>query len=202
METRGRKPLPEEQRKPPQATVKINNFILPFVKELKGNLKKELITDSTMSQLFDVLQSKSEHQASVLSNPDAINIGKPLKQDIAQLKSELSIKDNQIVSLKDSLKAKIVAPIKENERGKLKKQYNDEHSKAIQLEGKVRSLESDIRRLKLDYDELLHREHDCMSIKANGERCAKTAVIDVIQDRVNLHVCLQHFKILSNKVEQ
>ena len=201
METRGRKPLPEKQRKPPQATVKVNNFILPFVKELKGNLKKGLLTDDTLSQLSEVLQSKSEDQASILNNPDTINIVEPQQQEIAQLKYELSIKDNQIVSLKNSLKEKIVAPIKENERGQLTKQYYDEHSKAIQLEGKVRSLESDIRRLKLDYDELLHREHDCMVIKANGEQCTKKAVIDVIQSRVNLHVCLQHFKILSNKSE-
>jgi len=39
-ETRGRKPLPLDKKKPPQATIKINNVILPFVQTLKGNLKK------------------------------------------------------------------------------------------------------------------------------------------------------------------
>ena len=125
-----------------------------------------------------MLQSKPEHQASVLNTPDTIKIVEPLQQEIDQLKYELDIRNNQIVSLKTSLKERIIAPIKENERGLLKKQYNDEHSKVIQLEGKVRSLESGIRRLKLDYGELLHREHDCMAIKANGEQCSKKAVIE------------------------
>jgi len=131
METRGRKPLPEGHRKPPQATVKVNNFILPFVKELKAKLKKSLVTGDTLSQLFDVLQRKPEHQVGVLNNPDVINIVEPLQQIIDQLKSELGIKDNQVVSLKNSLKEKVVAPIMESERGLLKKQYSAEHSKAI-----------------------------------------------------------------------
>lgn len=57
-----------------------------------GNLKKGLLTDRTLSQLFDVLQSRPEYQASVLNNPDVINIVEPQQQEIAQLKYELSIK--------------------------------------------------------------------------------------------------------------
>lgn len=60
-ETRGRKPLPADKRKSPQATLKINDFILPFVKELKGNLKNKTLTPETLQSLFDVLHG--EHQA-------------------------------------------------------------------------------------------------------------------------------------------
>ena len=58
VETRGRKALAPEDRKPPQATLKINTVILPFVQELKGNLKKGDITAEIIQQLFAVLQGK------------------------------------------------------------------------------------------------------------------------------------------------
>jgi len=59
-ETRGRKPLPKGQRKPPQATVKVNEFILPFVKELKGNLKNNTLSDETLQRLFSILRGEDQ----------------------------------------------------------------------------------------------------------------------------------------------
>ena len=114
----------------------------------------------------------------------------------------IRVKDAKINGLNKSLQEKIVTPVTENERSLLKKQYNDEHSKAIKLDGKVRTLESNFRFLKRDYDELLHREYDCMAIKGNSERCSKKAVVDIIQNGINIHVCLQHSKVLAKKAEQ
>ena len=202
IETRGRKSLPPEKRKAPQTTVKINNFILPFVQELKGNLKNKQVTPEIISQLFSVLNGKSEQQASVFKDPKAVSIVEGLQNKIRKLESELRIKDNQIGSLRKTLKEKIIAPFTENERSILKKQYNEEHSKALKLEGKVRTLESNLRYLKRDYDDLLHREYDCMAIKGNGDRCTKKSVVDVIQNGINIHVCLQHSKVLAKKAKE
>ena len=176
-ETRGRKRLPEGKHKPPQSTVKINNIILPFVQELKGNLKKGIVTSSTLSHLFSVLQGESEQQTSIFKDPfkdpEVISIVKGLQEKIHQLEAETKVKDTKIAGLKENLKERIVKPVTVNERSLLKKQYDDEHSKAIQLEGKMRNMESTIRKLKIDYDVLFHREYDCMAIKLNGERCSK-----------------------------
>jgi len=202
IETRGRKPLPPEKRKAPQATVKINNFILPFVQELKGNLKKGTVTGNTLSQLFSVLQGKQVQQINVFKDPDAVSIVEELQIKIRKLEADLRIKDNQIVSLKESLKDKIIAPFTENERSLLKKQYNEERYKVMKLDGKVRTLESNIRCLKRDYDVLFHREYDCMAIKGNGEQCTKKAVIDAIWNGINIHVCLQHSKVLAKKANE
>lgn len=157
METRGRKPLPEGKKKPPQATLKINDFILPFVKQLKGNLKNRAVTTETIKSLFAVLEGK---------NPATDN--QPLKE----------------VNIKLVL-----------ERDKA-------HLRAVNLETKVRSLKATIKRLKTDYDVLLHQEYDCMAIKADGKRCRKKAVIDAMQNGINIHVCLQHSKVLGKKAEQ
>lgn len=201
METRGRKPLPEGKRKPPQVTVKINDFILPFVKELKGNLKNKQVTAGTISQLFAVLHGNSEQQTSAFKGLETDSIFDNLQEKVRQLEAVLKTKDNQIGSLKESLKEKLIAPLTENERSLLKKQFTEEHSKAMKLGGKVRTLESNLRILKRDYDALLHREYDCMAIKGNGERCTKKAVIDAIQHGISLHVCLQHSKVLAKKTE-
>jgi len=61
-ETRGRKSIPADKRKPPQTTVKINDAILPFVKELKGNLKNKTLTPDILQSFFDVLNSKESNQ--------------------------------------------------------------------------------------------------------------------------------------------
>ena len=62
VETRGRKSLPVDKRKPPQSTVKINDAILPFVKELKGNLKNKTLTPDILQSLFDALNGKESNQ--------------------------------------------------------------------------------------------------------------------------------------------
>jgi hypothetical protein len=58
-ETRGRKALPVGQHKPPQATVKVNEAILPLVKLLKGNLKKGLLTQPIISDLVKVANNEA-----------------------------------------------------------------------------------------------------------------------------------------------
>ena len=148
-----------------------------------------------------MLQGKSEQQISTFKDSESISIVKELQEKIHQLETDLRVKDVKIVNLKEHLKEKIVMPITENERSLLKKQYHDEHSKAIKLEGKVRSMKSIIRKLKINYDVLLHREYNCMAIKSNGERCTKKAKADLIQKDINIHVCLQHSKVLANKAK-
>ncbi len=54
-ETRGRKRLAKGKHKAPQATLKINEAILPFVIQLKSNLKMGLITDKIINKLLDVM---------------------------------------------------------------------------------------------------------------------------------------------------
>jgi len=180
-ENRGRKPLALGEKKPPQATVKINSFILPFVTQLKSNLKKGLVTKNTLSLLFDVLNKKGEQQLSVFKDPAAASIVSDLQEKIRVLETE-----KQIIAAKLHF-------IQNN---------NVEDPKVAYTKGKLESLKSSYRMLKLTHDELLHREYDCMAITVSGERCNKPAKLDAAQNGLMIHVCLQHSKLVNNKKER
>lgn len=186
-ETRGRKPLPLNKKKPPQATVKVNDFILPFVKKLKGNLKNNLVTEKTLVQLFDVLDGQGEQQSSAFKDPEAISIVAELQEKIHTLEAEKRIIKRELVEQQE-ISLKFV-----QERDK-------EHLNAVHTESELESLKSSYRTLKRTHEELLHREHDCMAIKANGERCTKAAKLDVNQNGIVIRVCLQHSKTLAKKI--
>jgi hypothetical protein len=105
-EARGRKPLPADKRKPPQATVKINDFILPFVNELKGNLKNKTLTPDVLQRLFDVLRGQA-----INNNPDTADIQRKLvtrydaeHQKVLNLESSNSRLKSQLKEIKIQLK--------------------------------------------------------------------------------------------------
>ncbi|WP_221896949.1 hypothetical protein [Bathymodiolus japonicus methanotrophic gill symbiont] len=78
-------------------------------------------------------------------------------------------------------------------------ELDKEHLKAVHADSKVESLKSSYRYLKRTYDELLHREYDCMAIKTNGDRCSKPAKVDSIQNGLMIRVCLQHKKLAEER---
>ncbi len=147
-ETRGRKALPENKRKPPQATVKINSIILPFVIQLKGSLKKGSLSPDILQNLFNVLNGKS-------------------------IANNASLKQVQ--------------------------KYDDEHRKAVSLESETRLLKSEIRSLEARYEQLKHKEHDCQVLIKTGARCTKPAKLKASWQGIELNVCTQHFKTVSNQ---
>jgi len=102
-ETRGRKSLPVDKRKPPQATVKINNRILPLVMQLKSNLKNKLLTDTILNQLFDVLNGNSEQQSSVFKNPDSVELVESLQDKIRILEAEKQLLENKVLEQDEAL---------------------------------------------------------------------------------------------------
>jgi len=188
-ETRGRKPLPPEERKAPQATVKINDFILPFVKELKGNLKKGKVTKKTMARLFNVLNNNWE-QSSALEEQETSQCDdvKRLKSEVQRLKTKLSSDTT------DSA----VKPLEPSERLELVNKYHAEHLKVVHLESKDMTNKSSIKSLMLKIERLEHLEHDCQALKAtNNERCTRPAKTTVHWHGVEIHVCLQHSKSLK-----
>ncbi len=186
LETRGRKPLPLGQKKPPQVTVKINSFILPFVKQLKGNLKRGLVTENILSLLFDVLNGKSEQQHNLFKDPDAVSLVNDLQDKISLLEAEKRIIEDKLRD-REELSFKFIL-----ERDK-------ERLKVVHATSKIGSLEASYRGLKWTHDKLLHREYDCMAITGSGDRCTKPSKIDFEQNGLMIHVCLQHSKLLSNK---
>ncbi len=174
-ETRGRKRLSHMKRKPPQATLKINDFILPFVKELKGNLKKGLVTEKTLEQLFFVLQGA------------VFNVA----DDIGELKHRVSVLETENRVLKDQLDEQKKRSLQ------IVLERDVEHQEAMKIEGRYCALELQYRNLKDRCDALLHQEHDCMAITADRKRCSKKAVIDITREGLVFHVCLQHGKVFD-----
>ena len=54
-ESRGRKALPPEQKKPPQPTIKINEVLYPFVKLLKREYKAKRLDTEKLNALTRLL---------------------------------------------------------------------------------------------------------------------------------------------------
>jgi len=187
-ETRGRKRLPEGKHKPPQATVKINAFILPFVKELKGNLKKGIVSSETLLGLFSVLRGTGQ-QVSAFKDPEAVSIVLELQEKIHQLEA-----DKRLIERELAKQQKISL--------NLAQERDKEHFNAIHTEGKLDSLKSSYRLLKYDHEALLHREHDCMALKGDGQRCTKKATNDTVQNGILIHVCVQHAKSLAKRINK
>jgi len=187
-ETRGRKPLPLDKKKAPQATVKINNFILPFVQELKGNLKKGMVSGKTLSGLFSVLNG-TEQQINVFKDPEAVSIVEELQEKIHALEAEKRISNSKL----DKQQAVSL---------NLAQEWDKERLNVMQTESKLNGLKSSYRLLKHDYEALLHREHDCMATKGDGQRCTKKSVTDAIYHDINIHVCVQHAKALAKNAQQ
>lgn len=191
-ETRGRKPLLPKDKKPPQATIKVNDFILPFVNELKGNLKNGKVTKKTLGRLFNVLNNNwfqvnaADEDLFSLSDSNDIAI-KGLESEVQRLKDEL-VKLHRHNAFK---------PLETTERAELIEKYQTERGKVIRLEGQDRSNKSSIRSLKSKIDRIEHLEHDCQAIKANGERCSRPAVTTVDWSGIEIHTCSQHSKTLK-----
>ncbi|MCF7970298.1 MAG: hypothetical protein K9L22_03915 [Methylococcaceae bacterium] len=78
---------------------------------------------------------------------------------------------------------------------KLVQERDKAHLNAVHTESRLEALKSSYRLLKHDYDALLHREHNCMAIKGNGERCTRPAKLDKIEQGIVVRVCYQHAKI-------
>ncbi len=186
-EKRGRKPLPADKKKPPQETLKINDFILPFVKKLKGNLKNKLVTENTLSQLFDVLDGKYDQQSSMFKSPETVKIVNELQEKIRVLEAEKQIIKDKLIKNKDI-------------RLNLVQERDNWHLNAVQTKNELENLKSSYRLLKNNYSELLNPEHVCMAIKANGERCSKKAKLDVNQNGIMIRVCLLHAKRFEDHV--
>jgi len=186
IETRGRKSLPLDKKKAPQATVKINDLILPFVKVLKGNLKKGMVTDQILSNLFSTLNG-TEQQENIFNDPNTVSIVTELQEKIHSLEAEKRISESKLVKQQE-ISLNLV-----QERDK-------EHFKAVRAESKLESLKSSYRLLKNTHDELLHREYDCMAITGSGLRCSKPAKLDVNQNGIMIRFCLRHKNLAkSNK---
>jgi len=173
-ETRGRKPLSPDKRKPPQTTVKINDAILPLVKELKGNLRNKTLTPAIIQSLFDVMNGGE-------SNNDI-----DLNGQIEKLKSLVNIQNQKIYELNDK-------PLtKKNLELVLK--YDAEHLKAVKLESLVDRLSSDKVAMRKEIEALKHKEHDCQALTKSGDRCSKPAKLKAEWHGVEINVCLQHSK--------
>jgi hypothetical protein len=54
-EKRGRKAIPAERKKPPQPTIKINEFLYPFVKLLKVEYKAKRVDAEKLNALTHLL---------------------------------------------------------------------------------------------------------------------------------------------------
>lgn len=72
-ESRGRKALPPEQKKPPQPTIKINDALFPFVKLLKREYKAKRVDAEKLAALTsllldDKLRSAAEEQEAYKTN--------------------------------------------------------------------------------------------------------------------------------------
>jgi hypothetical protein len=90
-EKRGRKPLPQGQKKLPQPTIKINEVLYPFVKLLKVEYKAKRVDAEKLNALTRLLLddnadlSVKKELASKPENTNGENSGKKAKKDKPKL---------------------------------------------------------------------------------------------------------------------
>ena len=177
-ETRGRKSLPADKRKPPQSTVKINDAILPLVKELKGNLRNKTLTPAIIQSLFDVMNGGE-------SNNDI-----DLNGQIEKLKNLVNVQNQKIYELNDK-------PLtKKNLELVLK--YDAEHLKAVKLESLADRLSSDKVAMRAEIEALKAKEHSCQMITKSGSRCKSNGLYKAVYQGIELMVCGQHNAIINS----
>ncbi|GAW86328.1 hypothetical protein bplSymb_SCF02404P005 [Bathymodiolus platifrons methanotrophic gill symbiont] len=162
--------------------VRVDEALIPLINDLKDQYKK----GCGLNDLTIVTSNQDAKQQTTLYNdPASVSIVTDLQEKILQLEAEKLI-----------IEAKLIE--RENIGLKLIQERDKEHLKAVHADSKVESLKSSCRYLKYTYDELLHREYDCMAITGTGERCSKPAKVDTIQNRLMIRVCLQHKKLAEN----
>jgi hypothetical protein len=91
-EKRGRKALPPEQKKPPQPTIKINDFLYPFVKLLKHEYKAKRVDIDKLNALTRMLLEDD-----VIPDIEKQEHGKPEESGVTdeQSKATLTIDDDK-----------------------------------------------------------------------------------------------------------
>ena len=91
-EKRGRKALPPEQKKPPQPTIKINDFLYPFVKLLKHEYKAKRVDIDKLNALTRMLLEDD-----VMPDIEKQEHGKPEESGVTdeQSKAKLTIDDDK-----------------------------------------------------------------------------------------------------------
>lgn len=75
-ENRGRKALPQDKKKPPQPTIKINVVLFPFVKLLKHEYKAKRVDAQKLQALTELLLDGKPDQSieeQTAANLDAVN---------------------------------------------------------------------------------------------------------------------------------
>jgi len=184
---RGRKTLAPEDRKPPQATVKINERILPFVMKLREELKKGTITDKRLETLFGVVDGYDPHKQPSLFG----------QEEIDEITRQKGLIQNELYQLKQKMQSPIEPDLEF--RTKLVAKYDKEHRKVVDLESKVRNLDSDKRALTHKLEQLSNKTFSCQCLTKNGERCTREGKLKAPFHNVEINVCLQHKKALESK---
>jgi vacuolar-type H+-ATPase subunit I/STV1 len=184
IETRGRKRIPTEQHKAPQATVKINEVILPLVKLLKSNLKKGSLTNAVIEDLTVLASNKKLpfKQTTVLDDKALIEqteVVERLTADNLMLKAQYE--QLKKASLDDRLEKQIL-------------KYDAEHLKVISLINELNKAKRELETLKKEIHRLNNLEHNCQCLTKNGNRCTRPAKDKAKWKGVELNVCLQHKK--------
>lgn len=85
-EKRGRKALPPEQKKPPQPTIKINDFLYPFVKLLKHEYKAKRVDIDKLNALTRMLLEDD-----VMPDIEKQEHGKPEESGVTDEQSKATV---------------------------------------------------------------------------------------------------------------
>ena len=172
----GRKQAQETNK---SRVVRVDEELIPLINDLKDQYKKgcELNNLNIVTNNQDVKQ-----QTTLYNDPASVSIVTDLQEKILHLEAKKQIVEAKLIE-REGIGLKLV------------KERDKEHLKAVYADSKVENLKSSYRMLKINYDEVLHQNHDCMAITGSGERCSKPAKLDVDQNGLMIRVCLQHKKL-------
>jgi glutamyl/glutaminyl-tRNA synthetase len=158
---------PKEENTKKSVIVRVAEELLPVIKTLKEQLR----AGQTVESLLNVTDNQDvdlQSEIQVLNDLVKFQNNKIYelnKQPLAEKNNELIIRNNDFIvkyneehARAESLKGELEQFKKTNLELMLQK--DAEHSKAIKLQTKVRSLHSSNEELKSQLEELAHKEHD------------------------------------------
>lgn len=169
----GRKKVEQQQK---TVVVRVAEALVPVINAIKLKYK----VGCSVENLIKVTENQNTEQQA-----DSVSLIEGLQEKIRVLEAKNSILETTLASQRETN----LNLVYERDR---------EHFEAVQAQNSLKTLKLRNQFLKRDYDELLHREHSCMAIKADGTRCTRQATLDHHKDGVVIRVCVQHAKVAKN----
>jgi predicted RNase H-like nuclease (RuvC/YqgF family) len=195
----GRKALPPEA-KAQTAVVRVDAALVTVIEQIKAKFKsgqREFIISSV--EPTPQPENSTYQQTTALTHDDLkeqANLLERLMTENALLKAEKKLLEKKLQKIGSQPQADLSELQANNERLVMK--YDVLNQQHRELQSKFDDAKRQPDKLRAEITRLKHLEHACQCLTKNGTRCNNPAKTTIDTKGLYLHVCLQHYKTLSD----